>query len=74
MTTLEELNALDDTSLVRGYRAGLKNAGDYSEQDDGYWHGFLNGLVDSGQATISPDQEKLARAYVERAKKSPPVA
>jgi hypothetical protein len=65
VTTLEELDSLDQAALLRGYSAGLKNDADFSEREKGYWHGYLNGLVDGKHsARPSEAQMKLARAYV----------
>jgi hypothetical protein len=64
VTTVEELHTLDEAAIVRGYRAGLGNNADFAETDRGYWHGYLNGLVDGGHAKGSPEQAALAHAYV----------
>lgn len=64
VTTVLELQSLDNSAMVRGYGAGRKNAPDYAERDRGYWHGFLNGLVDGGHSRISAEQERFARDYV----------
>ena len=64
VTTVEELQALDQDAIVRGYRAGLSAAPDYAERDRGYWHGYLNGLVDGKHAQPSPEQALLAHNYV----------
>lgn len=67
VTTLEELDALDKDALLRGYNAGRANAADFSERDRGYWHGYLNGLVDGRHVTHpSAEQMELARAYAKR--------
>jgi hypothetical protein len=62
--TTVELRSLDEAAIVRGYRAGFDNAPDYSERDRGYWHGYLNGLVDGGHAKGTSAQAELATAYV----------
>ena len=65
VTTVEELQSLDEKQIVRGYRAGLTNDPSYGERDKGYWHGFLNGLVDGRHVGKPSDaQAALARAYV----------
>lgn len=64
VTTVEELLTLDNAVVLRGYRAGLDNAADWTQQDRAYWHGYLNGMVDGGHATPSPEQVALASAYV----------
>tara|TARA_R110000823_G_scaffold226788_2_gene354338 strand:+ start:5165 stop:5521 length:357 start_codon:yes stop_codon:yes gene_type:complete len=66
VTTLEELQTLDEAALVRGYRAGLSNSADWTERERGYWHGYLNGMVDGGHAKTSREQAELAHEYVKR--------
>lgn len=69
VTTLEELDALDESLIVAGYRAGMEwEQVNYTQRDQAYWHGYLNGQVDLGKAPMSPEQEQLARAYVEKAR------
>jgi hypothetical protein len=64
VTTTEELRTLDEAAMVRGYRAGLGNAADWTERERGYWHGYLNGMGDGGHAKASAEQAELARACV----------
>jgi hypothetical protein len=69
ITDPAELESLDESQLVAGYRAGLENAPDWSARDPGYWHGYLNGLVDGGHVTTPSEvQRELARRYVEQAR------
>jgi hypothetical protein len=66
VTTMAELNAMDDDAIVAGYLAGLRLSGDFTRTDKAYWHGYMNGLVDGRHvATPSAAQMELARAYVE---------
>lgn len=66
ITTIEELDALDQDAIVAGYRAGMGfQEVNYTRKDQAYWHGYLNGQVDRGLAPISPEQQQLARAIVE---------
>ena len=67
ITTIEQLNTLDQESIVPGYLAGFKNNPDYTRKEQGYWHGFLNGQVDGGFIPISDEQRILARALVANA-------
>lgn len=65
VTTMEELRQLDEAALFRGYTAGRQNAADFAERDRGYWHGYLNGLVDGGHAKGTEEQAALARLYLD---------
>ena len=67
-TTMEELDALDQDLILKGYRAGLDDAPDYTQKSQSYWHGYLNAEVDRGKCPISKEQQELARAYIERQK------
>lgn len=64
ITTVDALNALDQDQIVAGYRAGLRNEPDYTQRDQGYWHGYMNGQVDTRRMPISPEQQALAREVV----------
>lgn len=65
VTTVLELQSLDEGLMVSGYLAGLKNHCDFTQTDPSYQHGYLNGLVDGKHATASPAQALLAREYVQ---------
>jgi len=62
VTTIEELNAMDNAEIVEGYGDGF--SGDAEPGDNrskAYWHGWRNGRND--RAGVSePDQIVLARA------------
>lgn len=68
VTTMAELEALDEAAILAGYRAGSDNAPDYTRKDQAYWHGYLNAEVDRGRVPISLEQMELARACVARSK------
>lgn len=65
MTTVDELRTLNDAEIVRGYGDGRRNEADFSATDKGYWHGFLNGLVDGTHAQPSPAQMQLVQAMLD---------
>ena len=66
ITTVEQLNQLDEDAMVLGYRAGFDNRPNFTEKNPAYWHGYLNGQVDGNHMPISEAQRELARAYVQR--------
>jgi hypothetical protein len=67
VTTLEELDSLNDGELVRGYWDGYRNTAQFASRDKGYWHGYLNGQVDGGHIPRpSEAQMTLARLSVQR--------
>ncbi len=62
VTTLAELMMLDDDDVAAGYQAGLDGAPPpASDRSRGYWHGWRNGLVDSGRQPA--DQAQLALSF-----------
>lgn len=62
ITTAAELDALDGDLMLAGYRAGLGfTEVNYTQKDQAYWHGYLNGQVDSGRMEPSEEQHALAR-------------
>lgn len=70
ITTVAQLDALDSDLMVLGYHAGRADQPDYTQRDQAYWHGYLNGQVDGKHMLISPEQQQLARVYVARGRMS----
>lgn len=68
ITTKEQAEALDNSLCVKGYFAGLKSIPDYTQKEQAYWHGYLNGQVDSDKMAISEEQRKLAEDYVHKSR------
>lgn len=68
ITTKEQAEALDTNLCIEGYLAGLKSVPNYTQKEQAYWHGYMNGQVDSGKMTISEEQQMLASDYVRKAR------
>lgn len=68
ITTVKQLDALNVDRMVAGYRAGFKNTPNYTERDQAYWHGYLNGQADGGFMQNSIEQQELARVVVARSR------
>jgi hypothetical protein len=66
VTTLAQLDALDDDLVVAGYRAGRAETPDYTQKSQSYWHGYLNGDADIHPERTSESQRELARVYFAR--------
>lgn len=65
ITTMAVLNLQDDDAIVAGYLAGFSGEpAPGSDKCRGFHHGYSNGLVDSGRATITPEQQAFARDYL----------
>lgn len=63
VTTLVELMMLDDDDVAAGYQAGLEGApSPASDRSRAYWHGWRNGLVDSGRRPADAAQLALSFA------------
>jgi hypothetical protein len=67
VVTRAQLDALDTDLIVKGYYAGFRNAPDYTQRDQAYWHGYMNGQVDGGFMPISREQQMLAHEIYEEA-------
>ena len=68
VTSLAELDQLDDADLVEGYRDG--RAGEPEPKGNrsrSYWHGWRNGAVDGGHREKDDEQAILAHLYLRRA-------
>lgn len=67
VTTMSELNLLNEDDILQGYRDGLWGwATPDSTKSRGWHHGYANAMVDTWQAKITPEQAKLAREYVKQ--------
>ena len=64
VSTLEDLNSLEESLVVAGYKWGLDNSWE-PESSRSFWHGWRNAQIDRGR--IPPDTESisLARAVVD---------
>jgi ribosome modulation factor len=63
--TKADLERLDDDEILAGYLAGLSGESEPgSDKSRAYWHGWRNGMVDSGRAQIDCAQVRLAREVV----------
>lgn len=60
---LQEIAALDSDLMVTGYTDGLKGKPNQTQTDAAYWHGYGNGLVDSGRAPTDHIQTKIAAEF-----------
>lgn len=60
--TKAQLAALDQDSILEGYRAGLGFIPvNHTKSDQGYWHGYANGQRDRGLEPQTAASRALAR-------------
>jgi ribosome modulation factor len=68
VSTLAELDTLDERDVIAGYWAGYR--GDGHEPDlefnRSYWHGWRNGMHDSGRLQGDWAMASLAHEYVRK--------
>lgn len=58
-----DLETLDDDEVVEGYRDGLRGEPEPNgNRSRSYWHGWRNGMVDSGRRKSDKHQRELVRA------------
>lgn len=65
VTTIADLDSLDDAEIIEGYRDG--RAGEPEPKGNrsrSYWHGWRNGAVDGGHREKDAAQAELARVVV----------
>lgn len=61
VSTKADLDCLDSDEIVAGYRVGFDGVPEPgSDRSRSYWHGWRNGMVDGGHATIDVHQHLLA--------------
>lgn len=61
--TIEDYDNIDENECLKGYMSGLKSeelpsANLYSRS---FYHGYLNGMVDSGNRKLDKHQQQLVR-------------
>lgn len=63
--TKKELHMLDDDDVLAGYLAGLNGEREPgSDRSRSFWHGWRNGMVDSGRSEKDEEQAMLAEEVV----------
>lgn len=70
ITDLSVLDEQDERDMVSGYWAGFRGDGHEpgSEFNRAYWHGWKNGMADSGRMNIDEAMRNLCAAWLEREK------
>ena len=67
VTTLADLDTLDDDEILEGYRDGRSGEPKPgNNRSRSYWHGWRNGAADGGHKPKDDAQAELARVYLER--------
>lgn len=65
VTTVDELDDLDETEMVEGYRDGYRNEPEpQGNRSKSYWHGWRNGMIDGGHMKPDAASKALADAYL----------
>lgn len=67
VSTLDDLDSLNDDEIVAGYREWRK--GDPQpgpNRGRAYWHGWMNAARDHGEQPISPEARELAHVWLQR--------
>lgn len=68
VTTLADLNALNDDEVLEGYHDGLAGETEPgNNRSRSYWHGWRNGALDGGHREKDAAQAELAHVYHRRA-------
>ena len=71
VSRLDELASLDDGEILEGYSDGFKGEPCGDNRSRSYWHGWRNGMVDSGRAKTDAAAMELVHEYVNRPDKRP---
>ena len=69
VSTLDELDSLEESLVVAGYTWGLDNAWE-PESSRSFWHGWRNAQIDRGRIPPDAESTSLARAVVDRMSES----
>lgn len=60
VTTIWQLEHLDEAEMLDGYHDGLNNEPCGNNRSTSFWHGWRNGMVDKGHMKIDVDMAVLA--------------
>jgi hypothetical protein len=70
VTTLEELDSLNEDEILQGYLSGRQgSAAPGDDKSKSFWHGWRNGMIDSGHMISDREYYLLATLVVNRNKK-----
>lgn len=62
--TVAEFKELDEGEVLEGYLDGFSGApAPGPERSRGYWHGWRNGMIESGRLPADRDYAALAEAF-----------
>ena len=61
--TITDVDAMDQDEVMQGYLAGYSGEPKPTDSRD-KWHGWRNGMADSGRIEIDESQRSVARQYV----------
>ena len=64
--TKEQLEKLDKDFCIQGYVHGYSDTPNHTMKEQSYWHGYMNGQVDSGRMPPSITQIMLAADIVSK--------
>lgn len=64
VVTGPDLRSLDSNEIVEGYNDGREGFPCSGNRSRAYWHGWQNGMVDSGRMEITSTQRLLVRNVV----------
>jgi ribosome modulation factor len=62
--SIGDVDTMDSDAVLRGYRAGLVGGPEPQDRDE--WHGWRNGMVDSGRRQPDENQRRVARQHKEQ--------
>lgn len=66
VTTTDDLDTLEDAGVLEGYGDGREGFPCGENRSRSYWHGWRNGMIDSGRMEMPAETRILARAYIAR--------
>jgi hypothetical protein len=65
VTTVADLNTLDEAEIIEGYHDGREGFPCGENRSRSYWHGWRNGMADSGRVGNDSAQQALAHEVVQ---------
>lgn len=66
VVTADDLDALDGTEIVEGYKDGFEGFPCGENRSRSYWHGWKNGMTDKGRLPMTAEGRMLVHDVLEK--------
>ncbi|MBA3576167.1 MAG: hypothetical protein H0W39_00925 [Sphingomonas sp.] len=64
VVTADDLDTLDEAEIIEGYRDGFEGFPCGENRGRSYWHGWKNGMTDTGRMDMTVEGKLLVRSVL----------